>query len=749
MKTFLTSFLVFVSISILAASLPASHNPAKDSSPMIIKGGWDAYSREFTLTGNLVLNDAAQKKNLLIVSKIFSLDIHNDSLILTAWENPGSHLIRTFVDKLETNGTSQQFVAKVQLSGKVHLTVGQRSNFSFPGMWPTLSSFPSTRDIIIAANGTYKGELSNLSLNYSTTLDKELEIEKENSSSVMPKIDIRTEFGNTNVYIGDKWLLHLRDSRRLTFRSNTTNDNWMGTNRSPANIAFNYQVDESFPLVNVVVKSELLTDGFKISITSDKQNALDVHEDIDITATWLPEKKAFAYDIAKRLWGNLESWKRIDSWTNIGNNNKIKLEFMDFHVHRMSLKDISFIDYDYKAEDLYEGVYFYGTQKHGDKWMWIPKLQVPYTLRSINGRGSSGYEYGFDLKENGITAVLDPKVGGWFFEHKTDVGTRYTEICWSWYDLHFLFKDIDMKNNELDIKLALKFTPVTPTEASDIIASSTEVDWKNNPEYQIPTYYWDGRLNEFTDQIGGPSGGRDWEEVIYPTSQYCTWDKTQGAKSAPSLKIDQNNADYISAWYVHIGYPYDHRILLGERIRISAMIKTQDVEGTVVFSAGTGINIPHKVSGATPTNGVPSAPIFKGTHDWTPVNLEFYADSLRNKQFQIFFYLKGKGKAWIDDLQITVGENINTNTVGPPNNNNNNYNSINAYAVGNSEIHIIGDVGSQSIAKIYDLQGRISSVKNLHQGNLNVIPIHDFTNGIYFLSVIAENQSKCFKIKIN
>lgn len=747
LSLFLMLWMSIISREIVASThtnLPGEHDPLLHPSPMIVKNEWDAFTNEFTLSGKLVLKDNLQRKNLISVNKVFSLDVQKDSLILTAWVNPGSIAIKTYIDGIKTDGTPQEFLAKVQLSGKVYLTVGDRSNFKFPGMWPTLSNFPSKRDVIIAANGRYNGSLSELSLRFDSEIENALQVDAQGTDSEMPKLSIRDEFGNLNVYIGDKWLLHMREYKYLTFRSNTTNDAWIGTNRSPGNLAFNYQLPESFPLTNIQVTSQLLTDGFKINLVADKENAPDVHESTVITAKWLPSKSGFTYKIEKRLWGELESWKKIDSWSNINNTNKGKLEFIDFHFNRMSLKDNTFMDY--KAGDLYDGVYFYGTAKHGDKWMWIPKLQVPYTLRSINGRGSSGYIFGFNMKPNGITAILDPEEGGWTFEQSTAIGTRYVEVCWSWYDIHFLVKDLIFNDNKLDIQLAMDFTPATPAEATSIIQSSTEVNWRNNPEYQIPTFYWDGRLNEFTDQIGGLSGGKEWEEVIYPTSEFCSWDKTQGAKSAPSLKIEHSNAGYLSAWYASIDYPYLNDVNFGKPVKITAKIKTEDVEESVLFGAGSGIDVPHKVTDPDPINRVPAAPVLKGTNDWTDVTIEFIADSVKRTHPQVFFYLRGKGKAWLDDLQVSVNNRIAT-SVGILHTEY--HNPVYAYIADKEEISISGWLAGNPVAYLYDLHGKMLLSQRLIEGNQHVIKARNLCKGFYLLSIQQEKRNMYFKLLNN
>ena len=73
---------------------------------------------------------------------------------------------------------------------------------------------------------------------------------------------------------------------------------------------------------------------------------------------------------------------------------------------------------------------------------------------------------------------------------------------------------------------------------------------------------------------------------------------------------------------------------------------------------------------------------------------------------------------------------------------------LSAYAVRNTEIRVKGQVSSQAVATLYDVQGRAIVVKNLEVGNLNMIPTPNLHTGIYMLSVKDNGRIQGFKIPV-
>jgi hypothetical protein len=60
---------------------------------------------------------------------------------------------------------------------------------------------------------------------------------------------------------------------------------------------------------------------------------------------------------------------------------------------------------------------------------------------------------------------------------------------------------------------------------------------------------------------------------------------------------------------------------------------------------------------------------------------------------------------------------------------------LNAYAIGNTEIRVVGEVSGKAVATLYDVLGRAVAIHKLSEGTLNVIPLSNIKSGVYILSV--------------
>jgi hypothetical protein len=74
---------------------------------------------------------------------------------------------------------------------------------------------------------------------------------------------------------------------------------------------------------------------------------------------------------------------------------------------------------------------------------------------------------------------------------------------------------------------------------------------------------------------------------------------------------------------------------------------------------------------------------------------------------------------------------------------------LSAYGIRNVEIHVNGPVSSQAIATLYDIQGKVILVKNLEEGQFNVIQTPNIKTAIYLLFVKDKGKVQSFKIPMN
>ncbi len=73
---------------------------------------------------------------------------------------------------------------------------------------------------------------------------------------------------------------------------------------------------------------------------------------------------------------------------------------------------------------------------------------------------------------------------------------------------------------------------------------------------------------------------------------------------------------------------------------------------------------------------------------------------------------------------------------------------LNAFAIKNIEIRVVGAVSNNAVATLYDVRGRVVLIENLKEGSLNVIPTPNIKMGIYMLNVKDNDRLQTFKFLI-
>jgi hypothetical protein len=72
---------------------------------------------------------------------------------------------------------------------------------------------------------------------------------------------------------------------------------------------------------------------------------------------------------------------------------------------------------------------------------------------------------------------------------------------------------------------------------------------------------------------------------------------------------------------------------------------------------------------------------------------------------------------------------------------------LNAYAIGNTGIRVVGEVSGKAVAALYDVLGKAVLMQKLSEGTLNVIPLSNIKPGVYILSVEDKGITN-FKLRI-
>ena len=73
---------------------------------------------------------------------------------------------------------------------------------------------------------------------------------------------------------------------------------------------------------------------------------------------------------------------------------------------------------------------------------------------------------------------------------------------------------------------------------------------------------------------------------------------------------------------------------------------------------------------------------------------------------------------------------------------------ITAYANGNKEIRVLGEVGNGAVATLVNGLGQVVLTKKLGAGNLNIIGLPNLTSGLYLLNISDKGTPQTIKVMI-
>ena len=73
---------------------------------------------------------------------------------------------------------------------------------------------------------------------------------------------------------------------------------------------------------------------------------------------------------------------------------------------------------------------------------------------------------------------------------------------------------------------------------------------------------------------------------------------------------------------------------------------------------------------------------------------------------------------------------------------------VTAYAKGNTEIHVIGEVGNDAVATLVNGLGQVVLTKKLGAGNLNIISLPNLSSGVYILSINDTGTTQAMKVMV-
>jgi|GEM_PF-2004199 len=235
-------------------------------------------------------------------------------------------------------------------------------------------------------------------------------------------------------------------------------------------------------------------------------------------------------------------------------------------------------------------------------------------------------------------------------------------ICWALNDIHMLVDKLGVNNlNRYRVKYALR--QFTPEETAEIVSQAkgyayTQEEWD---AYDRPCFRHDGGSNFSCDFERGydlkkpDDNFRFW--LAMGEVKYASWARGEGRGGGRCLK-QETPAPARVIWQVEsTNAPV---VRAGKRYRVSAWIKTKDLDGKAYLEAwASDCKSPHK---PIPAAICRSREIAK-TADWQEVAVEVdaadgirLADEIRGKMFIAKICVRlvheGKGASWFDDVSI-------------------------------------------------------------------------------------------------
>jgi hypothetical protein len=73
---------------------------------------------------------------------------------------------------------------------------------------------------------------------------------------------------------------------------------------------------------------------------------------------------------------------------------------------------------------------------------------------------------------------------------------------------------------------------------------------------------------------------------------------------------------------------------------------------------------------------------------------------------------------------------------------------LSAFAVGNVELRVIGEVGNDAVATLYNGLGKVVLTKKLGAGSLNIIGLPNLSSGLYLLNINDKGTTQTIKVML-
>lgn len=455
-------------------------------------------------------------------------------------------------------------------------------------------------------------------------------------------------------------VVQLEQGRYLWFRASGDNDRWVGSRPSKMDLGWSYRdvADYAF-----VAKSFAATEtGFTLEIEARKPS-VQGRVRTRLEAKLVSPEIGFKYTLGSMLTAAQKEWREVSA---VARGKKpedsLVLEALDFHVNRISRPD-NFRPGGTASTQLYDA---FVMSADGEHWRSLPKIPVPEVLRPGTYQTVFWNAGGAPRTRGHRIGWLDRQQGGWISELTDTSAPIEMEMCWMFYDLHHNMPagvpPWTRGRDTFEAHYALEFTPVSAARAREILDGASAMEWRSQPEYQLPVF---SRYSTF-DRLIAQNDDYPW----LATSYHCAVDSTAGYDDRSSVRISHEQPADKSAWYAWTwGSVYENPLPLEGTYRFIAMVKTRDCTAPVRLAVAEFLGDLWLTADARWCTRLdkPSGDIIwhyspqqvTGTTDWTRLVLDLPIDNGRFKsdlpervRRAVVLQYEGAGTVWFDNVQI-------------------------------------------------------------------------------------------------
>lgn len=481
----------------------------------------------------------------------------------------------------------------------------------------------------------------------------------------MKKLQIKRADGSVYVYLGEDLICELRKERFLRFRASGKTDNWIGSEKSPADLSIAYSEQGTkgceVRAVNIMCDAENGTFSIEVDAVKPKLSRKNaVH--YSLYGRYDAKKCGMQYELTETMTANVQEWYRLSDWARPYSrkypNTEAPIQMMDYRIEQVSHTEINAAEH--KRDGKVRYPWFFSTEDgvHYEKW---PKVHVPYTTMRGNyctvrvaDRLHKGASYGY----------ADATYGGW---KETILATSHPvshEVCWAVFDVHIILPHavpIKTMSGDFTVSLKLGFEPLSPEECKNLIANAQERNWRAEPVYQLPLLTGNDTFDRLISDV--PSEETAEHALYWASDANCFRDDQIGYDDHYSLSIKRTeNTPKPSAWIGSFFVRnFDHQSREGRRVRLTAMLKTEKCTGKVRVGymeekrGGTifyGFDT-HRADGTPRMDYLDFiySEAVRGTQDFTPISVEV---PCAKDSGAFFIEMSGCGQCWIDNVQTEI-----------------------------------------------------------------------------------------------